>query len=421
MNDNLTRLRWRLTAWYALTLGTIVLLLGAGLFVAIREQIASQLDESLRGAAAAVERAPAIRESEQSAAHGAVVDAVAELRIQDRTLFLFDSLARPIVPAETPGSVHRIAMLARTDSAVLTTLRARHDQTLRVYAARFRAPSGRLYIAAAMADQIELEDEYAALILSFGIAALLALVLFAAGGSFLTRKSVEPIERTMNYMRRFMADAAHELRTPLTVLRSRAEVALARDTEPSPSREALLSIEQETARLGRIVEDLLLLARSDAGAAPPPLQAVFLDDVVSDAVSATSALAERGGVTLRMDQFEEAPVLGDAVLLHQLVLILVDNAIKYTPAGGAVDVSVTRAASGATLTVRDTGQGIPADKLPHVFERFFRVDQARSRGNGAGLGLSIAQWIADVHGARIELHSELGQGTTAEVRFPAAP
>jgi signal transduction histidine kinase len=418
VNEPLSRLRWRLTAWYAVTLGTIVVLLGAGLFVAIRQQIAAQLDDSLRGATGAVERATAIREAEHVEARGVVMDAVAELRIPGRTLFLFDSLAHPVVPHEAPSSIVEVASLARKDSAVFSTLRGPRDQSLRAYAVRFRSPGGHRYIAAAMADKIELEDEYAALILSFGIAAFGALFLFAAGGSFLTGKSIEPVERTMNYMRRFMADAAHELRTPLTVLRSRAEVALARDAAPSPSRDALLAIEREAARLGRIVEDLLLLARSDAGATAPPLQAVFLDDVVSDAVSAASPLAERGGVSLRLDQFEEARVMGDSALLHQLVMILVDNAIKFTPEGGSVDVSVTRGADGALLSVCDTGAGIPAEQLPHVFERFFRGDASRARGEGAGLGLSIAQWIADVHGAKIGMQSEPGRGTTVEVRFP---
>jgi signal transduction histidine kinase len=274
-------------------------------------------------------------------------------------------------------------------------------------------------VAVAVADQLELEDQYAALIVAFGAAALGALVLFAAGGSFLTRKSIEPVERTMSYMRRFMADAAHELRTPLAVVRSRAEVALAPDADPARQRDALAAIERESIRLGKIVEDLLLLARSDAGGAPVEMKRIFLDDVTSDAIGAAGALAAKRDITLSLDRFEEAPIDGAEALVRQLLMILLDNAVKFTPPGGTVLVSVTNAAAGAVVTISDSGPGIPADQIGHVFERFYRGDAARARGEGAGLGLSIAQWIADIHHARISLSSEDDRGTVAEVRFPS--
>jgi signal transduction histidine kinase len=230
----------------------------------------------------------------------------------------------------------------------------------------------------------------------------------------------------MDSMRRFMADAAHELRTPLTVLRSRAEVELQR-AEANPlvdaesHRTALVAIEREAARLGKIVEDLLLLARSDAGAWPVTPERVYLDDIASDAVSAALPLAERGGVALTLTHFDEAPVEGDPALLHQLLVIILDNAIKFTPAGGSVEVSVTHDdGDGSRVRVTDTGAGVPPEQLTHVFERFFRGDPARGRATGAGLGLSIAQWIASVHRASIDFQSEPGRGTTVRVHFPPA-
>jgi len=225
----------------------------------------------------------------------------------------------------------------------------------------------------------------------------------------------------MNYMRRFMADAAHELRTPLAVVRSRAEVALASGDDSGREREALVAIEREAARLGKIVEDLLLLARSDAGGWPVTMKRIFLDDVVSDAVSAASALASRSGVSLSLDAFEEASIDGDEALVRQLTMILLDNAIKFTPSGGSVTVSVTSSPQGPLLAVADSGTGIPSEQMAHIFERFYRGDAARARGDGAGLGLSIGQWIAEVHHARITFRSEPGNGTVAEVRFPAPP
>jgi signal transduction histidine kinase len=425
LTNNLATLRRRLTAWYAVTLGTIVLLLGAGLFLAIRQQISAQLDASLAMATEAIERATRIREAEQSIASVVVMDAVGELRIPDRDLYLFDAAARPLVPDTAPRAIVGIARQALRDSLALVTLYPANDHVLRVYATRFRSSSRRTYVAVAVADKLELEDQYAALIVAFGAAALGALVLFAAGGSFLTRKSTEPVEHTMNYMRRFMADAAHELRTPLAVVRSRAEVALASegDVEQRTERQhdALVAIEREAIRLGKIVEDLLLLARSDSGGLQVAMKRIFLDDVTSDAVSAASALASRGGVNLALDRFEEAAIEGDETLVRQLVMIILDNAIKFTPPGGSVLVSVTTGANGALLSVADSGIGIPAEQIRHVFERFYRGDTARGRSDGAGLGLSIAQWIAEVHHAQVSLRPGSESGTVAEVRFPPPP
>lgn len=422
MRDYLGQLRRRLTLWYAVTLGTIVLALGAGLFTTVRAQFAAELDASLQAAALSVERATGIRETEQADAEGPVVDAVAELRIQDRTLYLLDGAGRPLVPASAPQWIRTIATRALRDSATFASVKSANDHTLRVFAARFRSPLRREYVAVAAADQIELEDQYAELIVAFGAAALVALLLFAAGGSFLTRKSVEPVADTMDSMRRFMADAAHELRTPLTVLRSRAEAALQNpDADVESQRATLATIEREAARLGKIVEDLLLLARTDSGAWPVSIQRIFLDDVTSDVVSAAAPLAQRAGVTLELSEFDEAPVDGDPALLHQMLLIVLDNAIKFTPAGGRVDVSVRHGpATGSAVRVADTGVGVDPDQLPHLFDRFYRADSARGRatGDGAGLGLSIAQWIATEHGATIDLTSEPGHGTVVTVRFP---
>ncbi|MEO9047535.1 MAG: hypothetical protein ABI331_08860, partial [Gemmatimonadaceae bacterium] len=181
MTDSLVRLRRRLNAWYAATLGTIVLLLGTGLFIAIRRQIAAQLDDSLAVASQVIQRATAIRESERSKASGAVMDAVGELRIPDRDLYLFDASGRPVVPATAPPFIATAARNALRDSLALTTLHPPDDHVLRLYARRFRSEAGNTYIAVAVADQLELEDQYAELIVSFGAAALGALVLFAVG------------------------------------------------------------------------------------------------------------------------------------------------------------------------------------------------------------------------------------------------
>ena len=229
MVRELSSLRLRLTAWYAGTLGLIVLLLGSGLFYVIRDRISRQLNESLRGAVTAVMHATDIRAIEQVTARGAVIDAVAELRIPDRELYLLDTTGTPIIPRRAAAWICVAAHRAAGQDSLYAKHKVMHGHILRLYAQRFVSHDGHVYVAVSVADQIELEDQYAALIAAFGVAALAALILFAGVGSFLTRKSIEPVARTMESMRRFMADAAHELRTPLTVLRTRAEVTLQRD------------------------------------------------------------------------------------------------------------------------------------------------------------------------------------------------
>ena len=425
----LDRLRLRLTAWYAATFGLILLLLGGGLFLIVRSQMSSHLDGSLRLAAGELMRAARIREVEARAASGAVVDAVDELHIPDRALYLLEPDGTPVKPPAAEGWIRDAARRAASDGSVDLEVES-HDHRLRLYAARFTAPvpggAPRTYVAAAAADVVELEDQYAALIGAFGAASLAGLVLVAVGGWLLVRESTAPVERTMETMRRFMADAAHELRTPITVLRSQAEVALQRERDSEGYAAALRRVESEAARLGATVDDLLTLARADAGERPLARERVFLDDLALDAATGARALADRRGVALEVGTFEEAVLTGDPALVRQLLMIVLDNAVKFTPTGGRVRVSVAAPPpeGRAEAVVEDTGIGIGPEQLPHMFERFWRGDPARARGNGApdgaGLGLAIARWIADAHGAKIEVTSELGKGTRVAIRFPAA-
>ena len=421
-------LRRRLTAWYAATFCAILALLGTGLFLTVRHQLAEQLDQSLREATAELKRAALIREMEATGARGKVVDAVDELHIPDRELYLFDADGRPVKPPRADAWLSDAARGAARQGAVDKQRELPDEKMLRLHAERFTLASGTPLVAMAVADNVELEDRFASLIAAFGGAAIVALVLVAAGGSILVRKSTAPVELSIEHRRRFMADAAHELRTPLTVIRSRAEIALQQRRDPAAYVAALEGIEMEARRLGHIVEDLLTLARADAGERPIDRQRVFLDDVALDAADAARVVAQQKGVELAVREFEEASVDGDAVLLRQLVMTLLDNAVKFTPPGGRVEVGVYTLAAGPTLVVEDTGVGIGAEQLPHVFERFYRGDPSRQRSDGvvatpdgAGLGLSIARWIADAHGASIDIASEVGRGTRVIVRFPATP
>jgi signal transduction histidine kinase len=414
----LARLRLRLTLWYAGVFTLVLLLLGMGLFLAIRHQVSAQLDGSLRAAAQALEQAARIREAERDSARGAVVDAVDELHIPDRSLFLFDGAGQPIKPAAVPDWIRTAVRRAVETDKGYRDVEAPNDRELRVYAERFSGSHGTPYLAAALADRSELEDEYASLVEAFAAAALAALLLVSAGSYVLVRKSTAPIERSMQQMRRFMADAAHELRTPITILRTRAEVARGEEREPARDRATLEAIEREAARLGAIAGDLLTLARADAGEWPVAREPLYLDDAAAAAVDTVEALARAKGVTLDVGAFEEAPIIADPALVRQLLLAVLDNAIKYTPSGGHVRLDVSAQNGAAVVAVTDTGVGIPTEELPLVFERFYRAEPARRQVEGAGLGLAIARWIAQVHGARIDLASTLGQGTGVTIKFP---
>jgi signal transduction histidine kinase len=418
--QSLGGLRRRLTTWYAATFLVILSLLGIGMFAVITRRFDRDLDESLRVDTAELGRVAEAR---------GIPIALEYVRIPERTLTVVDTLGAPFGADTVPPW---IALLARDAwHSGRQTAEGQHDEKdriLRASARPVRPAKGEPLVVVAIADEVELEDKYAVLIAEFGAAAFVAVVLVVIGGWVVARQSTAPVERAIDHMRRFMADAAHELRTPLTVVRSRAEVALQRSRTPEDYVLALHGIERETERLGRIVEDLLMLARADVGERPLQRERVFLDDVTLDAAEAARAMAERKSIRVEVQSFEEAAVTGDASLLRQLALILLDNAIKYTEPNGLVHVDVTVSDGSAVLRVSDTGLGIPDDQLAHVFERFYRADAARTRragsadvsSEGAGLGLSIAQWIVEEHEGTIRIESAVGNGTTVIVQLPVA-
>ncbi len=417
---SLARLRLRLTLWYGGVFTLILVLLGGGIFLAVRRQLARQLDASLRTATAALQRAARIREVERARASGPVVDAVAELHIPDRDLYLLDANGAPISPPDAADWIRAAAQQAAPSRPLDLDINLPHERELRLHAERFTSATGVAYVAVAVTDRLELEDRYASLIEVFSAAALVALLLVAGGGYVLVRQSTAPVERSMEQMRRFMADAAHELRTPVTLLRTRADVALGQERAAQRDTETLQAVGREAERIGAIVGDLLTLARADAGERPAVREVVYLDDQVADAVESIRALAQRAGVALEVGSFEEAPITGDPVLVRRLLLILLENAVKFTPARGRVRLDVAVRDGQRSVVIADTGTGISPADLPHVFERFFRGESARQGTEGSGLGLAIARWIADLHGASVDIQSEPGKGTRVEVSFPAS-
>lgn len=235
------------------------------------------------------------------------------------------------------------------------------------------------------------------------------------------------VNHAFEQQRRFMADASHELRTPVSIMRAEAEVALSAEARsPAEYRESLAVVGDTAARLSTVVSELFLLARADAGQQPLRLETLYLDELVSECSRAVRALASASGVTIRLLGTVDAPYVGDDELLRRLLTNLLDNAVKYSGLGSTVFVSLSDNGDAYRISVRDTGPGIPDDVQPHLFERFFRADVARSRaargtgssGGGAGLGLAIAQWVAHAHGGRVTLASATSCGTEFVVCLP---
>lgn len=233
---------------------------------------------------------------------------------------------------------------------------------------------------------------------------------------------LDKLDGAQGVQQRMLADASHELRTPLTVLRGEIEVALRRERPASEYREVLKSCREEIERLARITENLLSLARSDAGEGLASHELVDVSAVGHRVISAVAPLAEAKRIALTVEAPESVWVVGDAVALERVGINLVENAIRYSPAGESVTLSVSPSGDGALMTVTDTGPGIAAEHLPHLFERFYRVDKARAREHGgAGLGLAIVDSLVKAHRGSVSVSSVVGKGTSFEVRLPGPP
>ena len=230
------------------------------------------------------------------------------------------------------------------------------------------------------------------------------------------------LEDAVTRITRFTADASHELRSPLSLIRGVSEYALRNPGLAPVAREAFSEILGESIQASELLEDMLTLARADAGTAGLAMELVDLRDVLLDACASVRPLAEAKALTLEV---RPAPIVaqvqGHRASLRRLLWTLLDNAVKYTPAGGRVEASLNTSASGASITVADTGIGIPEALLPRVFERFFRADPSRSQVEGSGLGLAIAKWIADIHHAVLQVRSRENAGSEFTVVFPAHP
>lgn len=452
-------IRWQLTLWYGAAMTTMLVAFSAAIFLlTTRSQSARidfELDEEMNEVAyelkTLTDRDELLKELRAEFGSHDTFEfditrsdgTVLLLSNRLRQLRLFDGTAWPAQPV--------------TDERVLPGL-GEH----RVLRKVIESPHGSLLVHVAIPLE-SLREAQRVLRNTIGLAGPLMLLVVMAGGYWLARRALAPMEQitetaqritaqrldqrlevppvrdelsrlaiTLNdmidrlhhsfeEMHRFTADAAHELRTPLTVLRTQLEVALRADRSPEEYREVLGSLHEETVRLCRLASQLLELSREDAGVEAVPFTPVRLDKVLHESLDQVRPAAALK--SLRWEAMHSSPteVFADAHRLQRVFVNLLDNAVKNTPPDGRIRVSVSVTSDSVETIIADTGCGIPAEHLPHLFDRFYRADLARTSPDGSGLGLAICQAIVHAHHGRIELQSTYGQGTTVTVTLPKTP
>jgi signal transduction histidine kinase len=405
------RAQVRLTAWYVGALAVFLTALGTTVFLVQRTQLERGIDSGLHVTAQRLVgdyRGHPTRWLSD-------IDAVnAGFRYHVSLWFRTGDPAgasRVFVP-RVPGLPDRAALLvALQRGSDLRTIETPAGH-LRVYSVRLNAVSV-VQVARSMEPEDQSLEDLLAVLLVGGAGSLAAA---AVGGWFLAGKSLAPLRLAFERQQSFVGDASHELRTPLAVIRANAEFL----QSSQPDSVEIADIVSETDRLSALVDALLALARGEA--ADRPARDLFdLGSLVEQACDAMQPLAGEREVGLRVETAHGVHVQGDREQLRQLVVILVDNALRYTPGGGDVEVAVERSGDTATVIVRDTGIGIDQAALGRVFDRFYRADEARNRDSGgAGLGLAIARQLVEEHGGRISVESRPGRGSTFTVRLPLA-
>jgi heavy metal sensor kinase len=451
-------IRLKLTAWYIAILFASLSVFSVAAFFAMKKGIETSVDENLEGEASSIEELIGRVLNEEPTRLQDELREHAELREQADFSQVCD---------EGGHWIYRSRLMASHDVPVPGTasysaynLEAK-GLPLRVMVREINAGGDRyrVQVAAPMDDFYDAIDRFKWVVL---LLSPFLLLLASGGGYWLSRRALAPVdhitrtaqdinsnnlakrldvpqsgdelqrlsqtlnsmlerlEASFNRITQFTADASHELRTPLALMRTTTEVSLRTSQNVADYREAHEEVLAELEKTSSLVEKLMLLARADAGVETLQHTPINLAECLRDACKDGGILADAKQLTFKEDiDSSELFVDGDSHALHRLFLILIDNAVKYTPSGGSITVGLRRSGDSAVTEFRDTGIGIRADDLPNIFERFYRADKARSREfGGIGLGLSIARWVAEAHRGSIEVESTPGAGSVFRVRLP---
>ncbi len=259
------------------------------------------------------------------------------------------------------------------------------------------------------------------LLLIIAIGCGIGIICAVVSGYFLAGRALVPIKKAWEKQQQFVSDASHELRTPLAVIQAKTDLLF---RSPSASIKDKIvdvsTISNESRRLSKLVGNLLTLARSDSDQIEVKKQLFRLDELLADIVQQYEEIVSFQEKSLILDSTEAISFMGDKERIHQLVVILLDNAIKFTKEGGEIRLSCSQNHSSVLLHVKDTGIGIKEKDIPKVFDRFYQGDKSRTNAEGTGLGLSIAKWIIDKHHGKVKVMSSIGKGTSFEITFPKA-
>lgn len=456
-------LRSRLTLWYSALLAVPLIAFALLCYFVFAHALLARTDRFIGDALAAFSRELVAERRAAATVEEAMQTTVDEVRFHDLHIIILDSARRVVamtslVDDDAAASRRPVAQVG---NQIVASLRA-YDVTSPLAMSvvtdhgTYRVVShpmtvrGQAFGLTGTYSLVDIEDVLARIRQMFAVAIPLLILCAATGGYFLAKRSLAPVsamtsraadisasnlherlpvsggdelvglarvvndlldrlENSFDQQRRFMADASHELRTPAAILRAETDVTLSRPHRSEEEYRASVSVMQDAARrLTRIVDDLFLLARADAGHLVMRREQLYLEDLVHDAARGVRHVADQLGVRVALGQVAEAPFEGDADLLGRLLLNLLDNAIKHSPEGSIVDIGLVRRVDQYEISVVDAGPGIPPEAQQRVFERFFRGDAVRSRAetsatSGAGLGLAIARRIAELHGGRLEL------------------
>jgi two-component system, OmpR family, sensor histidine kinase CiaH len=406
------QIRWRIVGWSMLVLGIIVILVGGAVYLTLSRSLTTQIDQELAG------RADELSKSAHELGEGTVRFDSEGYRGGFFTLAVSTDgrlLANP-QQVNVPGQLSQITRnpLPRYETITLD------GAATRVYVRSLSIlglPPSVLIVGQSLAFEQETLQRLVLVLIAGGA---MGFILSLAGGWFLAGRALVPIELAFKRQQEFVADASHELRTPLAVLRAATELLNRRRAEPLQANEQVFDdVRQEITRMERLAGDLLMLARSDTNELELEVGEIDLGAFVADVARRVRPLAIDRGITLA-SHAADAPILveGDPDRLEQVLLALLDNALKHTPSGGHVTLSVQQPGGDATVQVSDDGEGIAAEHLPRIFDRFYRIDRARSRAHGGtGLGLAIARSLVMAHGGQLTIDSDLGRGTTVTIRL----